>query len=555
MKIAKIPANELNRLEELDNYQILDTQEERKFDDVTQFASQVFKVPMVLISLVDRERQWFKSKVGLQADQTPRDVSFCAHAILGDDVFVVSDSSKDERFVDNPLVLESPHVRFYAGALLQTPSGYNLGTFCLIDQKPRQFSVEQLDRLKLFARIVMDQFELSRRIYDEVKNLHRVHDEEQKFRLVFDYSPLAQVQLDAQFRFIEVNSAFVRLLGYSREELQCLDIFDITHPDDLMVSKGLMAQFANPEFKLEKLQKRYLAKDGRIVWVQISIRSMVRHSLGDFRLFSAIEDISATKMIELGHEKNQELWFDLQKTKQDLTCALQLIPFGVYHTDAQGNYLFVNESWCHLTGMSPEQAFGKGWMAGIHPADLEGTRVEWGKSIEKKQAFNLMYRLLRPDGTTTNIHATVSEVKNAAGLLTGYFGFVRDLISQTNEDALNNFYRVALDQAAMIEFTDPSGKITYANELFCQVSGYALDELIGQDHRLVNSGKMGSDFFRSLWQTISSGKQWQGEICNRAKTGNLFWVYTTIVPFVGPTGSIERYIAIRRDRGTTGGTE
>ena len=131
------PANEPDRLQALRQLLILDTPPEERFDRLTAFAAQEFDVPTALLSLIDDDRQWFKSRVGVDSCETPRSISFCGHAILQDDIMVVPDVNQDERFIDNPLVTGEPHIQFYAGAPLKLPGGQNVGTLCLIDNKPR----------------------------------------------------------------------------------------------------------------------------------------------------------------------------------------------------------------------------------------------------------------------------------------------------------------------------------------------------------------------------------------------------------------------------------
>ena len=137
MHIAAKPDNEAARLAALYELLILDTPPEERFDKIARFAADEFDMPIVLVTLVDAERQWFKARVGTQVCETGRDVSFCAHAILHDEIMVVEDALQDPRFADNPLVTGAPHIRFYAGAPLALPSGLRLGTLCLIDRRPR----------------------------------------------------------------------------------------------------------------------------------------------------------------------------------------------------------------------------------------------------------------------------------------------------------------------------------------------------------------------------------------------------------------------------------
>ncbi len=144
MRTPDLPDDEAERLAALYELLILDTPPEERFDKVVAFAANEFDAPIVLVSLIDKDRQWFKANHGLDACETGRDISFCGHAILQPEIMVVPDALADERFADNPLVTGYPHIRFYAGAPLAMPSGHRIGTLCVIDSKPRQFDAVAL---------------------------------------------------------------------------------------------------------------------------------------------------------------------------------------------------------------------------------------------------------------------------------------------------------------------------------------------------------------------------------------------------------------------------
>ncbi|TQF71191.1 hybrid sensor histidine kinase/response regulator [Pseudoalteromonas luteoviolacea] len=169
MEAAKLPSDESERLKSLLDYDVLDTEAEHCFDELTQLASQICEAPIALVSLLDSHRQWFKSKVGLDATETPREFALCGHAILQDEVFEVCDASADVRFFDNPLVTGGPKIRFYAGTPLRTFSGQAIGTLCVINTKPMKLSALQRDTLTILGRQVIAQLELRKRIKDMSK--------------------------------------------------------------------------------------------------------------------------------------------------------------------------------------------------------------------------------------------------------------------------------------------------------------------------------------------------------------------------------------------------
>ena len=152
MPSAPVPSNEDERLETLRLYNILDTVPEKAFDDLTWLASRVCKTPIALMSIIDRDRQWFKSKSGLNVPETPREIAFCAHAILQPEPLVIPDATLDRRFAENPLVTDSPNIRFYAGARITTANGYALGTVCVIDREPRHLHPDDVSALEMLAR-------------------------------------------------------------------------------------------------------------------------------------------------------------------------------------------------------------------------------------------------------------------------------------------------------------------------------------------------------------------------------------------------------------------
>jgi two-component system NtrC family sensor kinase len=282
---APLPTDEAERLQALERYRILDTGREQQFDDITRLAAQVCGAPIALISLVDRDRQWFKSAQGFEPAETSREASFCAHAILKpDDVLVVSDARSDARFADNPLVTAGG-IRFYAGAPLVSPEGRALGTLCVLDRVPRTLETEQLAALRALRRMVMLELEtrrqaqqldasradLEQRVRERTRDLH---DSEERFRQLLEGTDTLVQSATPDGRIEFVNRAWLATLGYTEAEALAMRFDQVLHADCLESCRDIFDRVMRGE-RVRDVAAVFVAKDGRQILVEGNVSPRV----------------------------------------------------------------------------------------------------------------------------------------------------------------------------------------------------------------------------------------------------------------------------------------
>ena len=318
-----IPQNEDLRLKALQSYDVMDTLGEEAFDRITQLASVICGVPIALVSLIDENRQWFKSKVGIDVPETPRDISFCQHAIMGQEIFEVENAIEDERFKDNPLVQGFPNIRFYAGFPLEDPDGYNLGTLCVIDEKPHTLDENQRLALATLGKEVVAQL-VARKKENELKIYKSFFD------LSVDLMSFRKMD-DSKVRHI--NTAYTKVLGWTKEELQQFPIIDIVHPDD--------KENVQTNFKLLyngspiNLEMRVKTKEGKYIPLEYTMSPNLETS----EIYTIAKDITFRKNTE-EEEKNQKL---IAQKRNELLSEVSLI-----NLDSSSTKEEISKNLCEL---------------------------------------------------------------------------------------------------------------------------------------------------------------------------------------------------------------
>ena len=267
MATYPIPPDEEDRLNLLHALNILDTPSEEAFDRMTRLVALILDVPIALVSLVDTDRQWFKSRIGIDENETPREVAFCAHAIAQTTPLIVTDTKQDSRFMSNALVTGNPNIRFYAGVPLRSIGGLAIGTLCAIDSKPRQLSPDEISILVDLAALVSKEMQMREVLLSHARSeqaIQAMEDIEARFRTIFERAGIGIAMVAPDGGWLRVNDALCQIVGYSQDELLKLTFQDITHPDDLDTDLSLLQQLINNDIDHYQLEKRYIAYSGEV---------------------------------------------------------------------------------------------------------------------------------------------------------------------------------------------------------------------------------------------------------------------------------------------------
>ena len=290
MQSPNLPADEIERLYTLHALKVLDTPPEERFDRLVRVAHELFHVPIALVSLVDTDRQWFKSCIGLSAAQTGRDISFCGHAILSKDIFYIPNTLEDPRFADNPLVTDAPNIRFYAGVPLTINGHHRIGTLCIIDTKPRELSIEQQGLLRDLASVVEQQLQLNF-LYDIEKDLSV---EKARHQILFESIVDGIVILDERGIINDVNPATEALFGYKKMDMVGKSISLLMTKDSAQIYSHYLQHYDSEVNVTKEMQGKH--QNDTLFFIEL-VTSPMR--LNNRSMFTAIiRDTSERKEME-----------------------------------------------------------------------------------------------------------------------------------------------------------------------------------------------------------------------------------------------------------------
>ncbi|HEX4872486.1 MAG TPA: PAS domain S-box protein [Nevskiaceae bacterium] len=440
---AALPEREAERLAALQGSGLLDTRPELAFDRLTQLASRLLDMPIALVSLVDEHRQWFKSAVGLAASETPRDVAFCAHAVLEpDQVLEVPDARLDPRFAGNPLVTGEPDIRFYAGAPIVTPEGLALGTRCVIDQQPRQLNADQRGLLVALAEIAGGLIEARRRHTALERSQQaqrsaegRMHESERRFEQMAQQAPLKMWITDGDGQCVFINRAWCEYVGQPMDRQLGLARTAAIHPEESAAAaqRFLAACRARTPCRQEYRLRR---QDGVYRW-HVEVAQPRHAEDGEFLGYiGSVVDIHDERAAQAELQRQvAERGAELDRSEARYRYLSEAVGAQLYRLDLRGKLDLVNKAVADYFGSSREAVIEQGWQRYVHPDDLQPTLAFLDALRDSGQAGAHEFRLRRADGEYRWHLTRTVPVQDPQGRLSGWYGCSTDIheLKQTQE--------------------------------------------------------------------------------------------------------------------------
>lgn len=424
MQPARLPDNEAERLRALAEYEILDTPPEAAFDDFTRLASEICGTPISLVTLVDEARQWFKSRVGLDVTETPREHAFCAHTLLGTEVMEVPDATADERFHDNPLVTGYPDIRFYAGAPLVTSDGFGLGSLCVIDRKPRTLTAGQRESLVALGRLVVQQLE-HRRLSIALRQSEALN------RSILESSADGITVIEVDGRIRSCNPAAERMFGWKAADLVGQHVKVLVpepHREAVEAYLQRVREGGDPKAAGRGRRLEGLRRDGSRFPVELSVGDI---RFGGHRLFAGTtRDLTQRVMHEQLLAERLRL---LRRTEA-------MASLGSWEWNLQTDAMHWSDELYLLLGMQVsadaprfDRAVGV-----VHPEDRDRVVTALRRLVEEDTPYEEEYRIVRPDGEV-RYHIGRAEVQRADdGRPIRVFGMALDITERNAAERLKN---------------------------------------------------------------------------------------------------------------------
>jgi PAS domain S-box-containing protein len=443
-----IPVDDSERIAALCSLHILDTMPEERFDRITATVQRIFHVPIALITLVDRNRQWFKSNIGLPATQTPRKISFCGHVILSDAPYVVNDAQLDERFADNPLVTGEPHIRFYAGVPLHASSGARLGTLCMIDRVARNVTTDDIAILKELARWA----ELELNLYSVAQANDMTREKESRLQAIVDHAGEAIITIDNMGLVESFNPAAERMFGYTEDQIigKSVQVLAATrYRNDVADFLSTLAEVGIASSGHIRRQVFARRNDGSRFPADLIVSQM---KINGWRAFTGIvRDISRRRRAA---DEVKKLNRRLAESLSLQQAILNSTNYAIIAVNTFGEVTLFNDGAQRMLGYTDAEMKSQGALMSLHDPDEVALRAQmladelghpirigpevWIAKAREGLTDEREWTFIRKDGSRLPVVLSITAVWDDQAALAGFVGIAHDLSERKKIENMKN---------------------------------------------------------------------------------------------------------------------
>jgi PAS domain S-box-containing protein len=520
--------SETKRLKALSSYNVLDTLPEKEYDAITRLASYICQVPVALISLIDSDRQWFKSTFGLDLSQTSRADAFCTYTIQNDEILEVTNAAEDETFKSNPFVAGEAHIRFYAGAPLIDPDGNRLGSLCVVDTVPRKLSYEQRDALRTLADEVMSHLVLRK----QKKELQQSLDAHKEFFNLFDTSPEIHFIADKDSNIELINKSVSTILGYDPQQAIGKSLWSFvvgTTPREQFVPLIEKAVATGESFTLET---RTVSLDGNEKWIGWC------GTYKSEKWYASGRDITYQKNIVAELEQ--------------LSLVASKMVNGVSVSDKDDNVIWTNDAFEKITGYEFADVKGKRLRSILVDEKNNGNNnpiQQYSDLIKSKSSYSVHVYATRKDGELIWMSQTTSIIYDKDGGVEKYIRVWSDITARKaiQKDLEILSFAARKSPTGMLS-RDADGVVIWMNEAMETITGYTLAEMEGKRFGTILIGEdTDMSIFSEAVKAVAEKKPYNCELLIYKKDRTPVWVAMSNSPLFNDAGEVERQVTTMLD--------